>query len=163
MVKLVRFALCSIVAILCAAASLTAEQQGRTILTVTGETEDAQELAFNRQKLKEIGWETITTKTPFLEGEHTFSGTPLADLLTYLDIHSGTLKAFALNDYSVDIPVSDAKEYSVLLALDHNGEHMRVRDRGPIWIIYPMTGSEPLSVDAERRMVWQLKRLDVSR
>nr|WP_280637757.1 MULTISPECIES: molybdopterin-dependent oxidoreductase [unclassified Shimia] len=98
-----------------------------------------------------------------MEGEQTFTGTPMSALLRYLDIETGTFVAFALNDYSIEIPLSDARKYQVLLALEHNGQAMRIRDRGPIWIIYPTTKSDSLDVNAERRMVWQLKQLDYTR
>ncbi|MBO9398867.1 molybdopterin-dependent oxidoreductase [Shimia sp. R9_2] len=163
MFRNLNFALLSFVFLIAAIGEGRAEPQGATILTVTGDLSHGEQVTFDRDQLKEIGWETITTESPFLEGEQTFTGTPMSALLRYLDIETGTFVAFALNDYSIEIPLSDARKYQVLLALEHNGQAMRVRDRGPIWIIYPTTKSDSLDVNAERRMVWQLKQLDYTR
>jgi hypothetical protein len=45
--------------------------------------------------------------------------------------------AFALNEYQQTIPISDFASYDVLLAFRMNGRPMRLRDKGPIWIVYP--------------------------
>ena len=43
----------------------------------------------------------------------------------------------ALNDYASEIPVEDFSKYKVILALKRNGEYMPVRDKGPLFIVYP--------------------------
>lgn len=162
MIKYFRFAMCSVILTLFLTTDGYTQQAGPPLLTVSGDLSDG-EVSFDREQLRAIGWETITTHTPFLEGEQEFTGTLMSDLLAHLGIETGTLTAIALNEYSVEIPVSDAAEHSVLVALEHNGKKMRIRDRGPIWIIYPMEGTTPLAMDSERRMVWQLKKLVWSR
>ena len=154
--------ICSVVLAVSCALSVAAEQADRPVLKVSGDLPGGVEVDLSLSELREIGWRTIETESPFLEGVHSFSGTPLVDLLDHLNIEGGTFTAYALNDYNVTIPVSDAARYSVLLAQEHNGEKMRVRDRGPIWIIYPMATRNSLGFDSERRMVWQLKELRLS-
>ena len=52
--------------------------------------------------------------------------------------------ADALNDYSTEIPVEDFANYSVILALKRNGEYMPVRDKGPLFIVYPFDSNPEL-------------------
>jgi hypothetical protein len=51
-------------------------------------------------------------------------------------------------------------EHDVFLALDHNGEAMRVRDRGPVWIIYPSENVDSPAQRFDALMVWQLRELN---
>jgi hypothetical protein len=68
----------------------------------------------------------------------------------------------ALNDYAVEIPVTDAESFSVLVAYAQNGERMAVRDRGPLWIIYPLDSRRELQNPViHARMIWQLKSIAV--
>jgi hypothetical protein len=57
--------------------------------------------------------------------------------------------------------MSDLDRHDVLLALRRDGEVMQVRDKGPLWIIYPLDPAEPVLAEIERRMVWQLDELIV--
>lgn len=47
------------------------------------------------------------------------------------------VKITAPNDYTTVIPLSDFKKYNVILALKVNGEYMRIRDKGPLFVVYP--------------------------
>jgi len=47
------------------------------------------------------------------------------------------LKVTALNDYTIEVPIADAKEWPTILALKADGENMSVRDKGPLWLVYP--------------------------
>lgn len=157
---------CLAVLLLTLPMSLAARPSGPVILRVLIERDQnhhEEVMTYDRAALSQIAWRHITTASPFLKGDHQFSGVPLASLLQSLDITSGTIRAQALDGYSITIPVADAFDHEVLLALDHNGRPMRIRDRGPIWVIYPMTPSEALAGDAGGRMIWQLQSLDISR
>ena len=50
----------------------------------------------------------------------------------------------------------------MLLALKRNGEYMPVRDKGPLFIVYPFDSRpEPSISGSTRGSAWQLARLDV--
>jgi hypothetical protein len=73
-----------------------------------------------------------------------------------------TITAVALNDYTTEIPISDFAQYGVLLAIKRNGEYMPVRDKGPLFIVYPFDSSPELK--AQRfygRSAWQVAKLIV--
>jgi len=66
----------------------------------------------------------------------------------------------AINEFSVTVPASDAYQYNVILALFSDGEAMSIRDKGPIWVIYPMDDHEELLDDSyNSRIIWQLTRI----
>lgn len=69
--------------------------------------------------------------------------------------------ARGLNGYFISIPISDAKDHNVLLALDHDGQPMRIRDKGPIWVVYPLTKSEAAQKPFDNEMIWQSTTLEV--
>ena len=63
---------------------------------------------------------------------------------------------------AVTIPVAEVREYSVLLALDRDGRPLSVRERGPLWVIYPWQQHPGLDDRVHRqRAIWQLTRIDV--
>jgi hypothetical protein len=73
-----------------------------------------------------------------------------------------TVVAAALNDYETKIPMSDFAQFGVLLALKRNGEYMPVREKGPLFIVYPYdSNSELKSQQYYGRSAWQLSRLSI--
>ncbi len=70
--------------------------------------------------------------------------------------------SIALNDYSAEMPMEDARKYGVLLALKRDGEYMTVRDKGPLFIIYPFDSNPDLKAQKYySRSVWQIARIEV--
>jgi hypothetical protein len=149
-----------------ASAANLAAPKGRVLLTVTGAIETANQgeaAVFDGDMLAALDWREIETYTYYTEGVQRFSGPTLASLLAALGVSGGVLRAVALDDYTVEIPVSDLEDYDILLALQHNGKPMRVRDRGPIWIIYPAASPEEIEKRHIAHSIWQLNSLDVLR
>jgi hypothetical protein len=102
----------------------------------------------------------IVTKTPFLPGEVTFEGVLLRDLLKAAKLSAPVLQMTALNDYSVAVPAGDAEKYDVIVAYKVDGKYMRVRDKGPFWLIYPMDQHPELQDEATAtKMIWQIKSI----
>jgi hypothetical protein len=137
--------------------------EGPVILIVTGDiarTNAGEEARLDRTLLETMDWLEIETHIFFTEGPQRFAGAPLAAVLERLGARGDTIHATALNDYSASFPAADAEEHDVLLALDWNGEPMPVRNKGPIWIIYPNDKGEADRAHNER-MVWQLRALRV--
>lgn len=143
-----------------------AQPEGDVILTVSGEmatTNVGDTAQFDRAMLEELGMVTFTTSTIWTEGEQEFSGPSLKSLTDLLGIEEGMLTATAVNDYAVEIPVSDAVEGGPILALDRNGEAMSVRDKGPIWVVYPYDDNPDYQTEVHySRSIWQLDRLGLA-
>ena len=137
----------------------------RTILTVSGKisvTNKGDAAVFDRTMLEAIGMESFTTSTPWYSEPMKFEGVPLAKVLERLGAAGQTLTVVALNDYSSDIPIEDTKKYKVLLALKVNGEYISVRDKGPIFIVYPFNTDPELQHQTYYgRAVWQVSKIVV--
>jgi hypothetical protein len=73
-----------------------------------------------------------------------------------------TLKAVALNRFKVEIPVSDTQQFPVVLARLMDEQPMPVRDKGPLFIIYPFDSDARLQSALYRnRCAWQLRVIEV--
>ncbi len=137
------------------------------VLTVTGEIETAKQgsaATFDLAMLASMASETIETTTIWTDGIQQFQGVSLAYLLDVLSVEDGTLVATAINDYSVEIPVTDAVADGPIIAYLQNGEAMSIRDKGPLWIIYPYDSDPRYKSEViYARSIWQLDRIEVRR
>jgi hypothetical protein len=138
--------------------------QGAPLLTVDGliaQTNDGDLAVYDRAMLQALEWQEIETYTDFTLGVQHLAGPSLASLLKQLGVRRGTLRAVALDDYMIDIPVSDALAFGIILAIEQDGQPMRVRNKGPIWVVYPAPTPEDVNELHSSRMIWQLQRLTV--
>ncbi|MDB6455219.1 molybdopterin-dependent oxidoreductase [Falsirhodobacter sp. 20TX0035] len=137
--------------------------QGEVILTITGaiaHTNVDDTAQFDREMLEGLGMAEVTTGTPWFDGVKTFAGPPLAAVLDRVGAKGRTIKAVALNDYETDIPLSDAKDTGVILAMKMNGDTMTVRDKGPLFVIYPYDSAPRFETQTYySRSAWQVTRL----
>ena len=93
----------------------------------------------------------------------TFRGVLVADLLADIGAQpETTLHTAALNDYTVDLPISDIRDLPVLLATRLDGPPMSVAHYGPLRVIYPTTGYNLDPTVYDPRKIWQLSTVDVS-
>jgi hypothetical protein len=143
-----------------------ASSQQDVLLTVSGavDTATAEGLTFDREDLMALPVTTIETSTIWDDGIHSFTGVALSDLIDLLGVDSGTLLATAINDYTVEIPVTDAVEGGPIIAYLMDDAEMQVRDKGPLWIVYNYDSSaEYRSEVIYSRSIWQLDRIEVER
>jgi hypothetical protein len=138
---------------------------GRVLLTVTGavtNTNGEDAASFDLTMLRDLGAEDIVTETIWTTGPHTFTGVRLSTLLTHVGAQGETLAATAINDYSVEIPVSDATDKGPIVAYEMDGKVMSRRDKGPLWVIYPYSSAPEYRTEViYSRSIWQLDRLIV--
>lgn len=87
---------------------------------------------------------------------------PLSSLLDRLGVSSGTIRAQAINDYAIEIPVADIETEAPMIAYAMNGENMSRREKGPLWVIYPYdSDAKYRSEVVYSRSIWQLDRIEV--
>jgi hypothetical protein len=140
--------------------------EGRVVLTLSGKVlkSNSEEglVRLDMATLESLPAFTFQTVTPWTEGLHTYQGVLLTELLTWVGAQGEQLKVTALNDYSSLVDLNRTKPYPVILAYKSDGEYMKVRDKGPLWLIYPMSDYPELdTVDDHASMVWQVKALAV--
>jgi hypothetical protein len=146
-----------------AAASMPGEDG--VILSVTGAISSAEgsgRIDFDLNALEQLGLTKLKTWTPWTEGDVEFEGVWARRLMQAVGAQGTEVEARALNDYEEVIPIDDFHRYDVLLAVRMNGQLMRTRDKGPIWIVYPWSDHPELDDFATReKSVWQLNALHV--
>jgi hypothetical protein len=139
--------------------------QGRVIFTVSGRishTNGEGGADFDRAMLQALPAATIETMTPWTDGVTKFEGPLARDLLKRVGARGSRVKALAINDYSVVIPVSDFETYPVILAMKMNDEAMHTRSKGPLWVIYPWSERPELRNEViYGRSIWQVKEIVV--
>jgi hypothetical protein len=139
--------------------------QGPVVLTVHGaieNTTDGSDALFDRDLLEALPVSSFRTSTIWTEKEIEFTGVALNDLLAYVRAKGSVLRATALNDYRVDIPVSDAVQGGPIVAYRTDGTYMSARDKGPLWIVYPYNSNpDHQSEVIYSRSIWQLDEIEV--
>ncbi len=117
---------------------------------------------FDRSLLQQFQRVTIKTHTPWTDGVTTFEGVLVRDILQAVGARGQNIEATAINDYSVPIPVSDVMQHDVILADTRNGTAMSVRDKGPLWIIYPWDAKPELRTEIyHSRSISQLHKITI--
>lgn len=138
---------------------------GPVILTVTGDFDRIAggEMAFDLAMLQALGSASFSTSSIWTDGVHRFTGVSLYRLAAYLGIPQGAmLKCAAINDYVVDVPVSDAVDGGPIIAYAMDDAPMSVRGKGPLWLLYPFDQNPAYRSEViYTRSIWQLDRIDV--
>ncbi|MBC2836815.1 molybdopterin-dependent oxidoreductase [Gemmobacter straminiformis] len=139
---------------------------GEVVLTVTGQIDrtnagDAAE--FDLAMLQALDPVTVTTSTIWTDGVQEFRGVSLERLMKEVGATGGMIAASALNDYTVQIPMTDAVEGGAVLAFEANGAELSVRDKGPLWVIYPYDSSKDYQSEVVyARSIWQVAKMDIA-
>lgn len=142
-----------------------APPKGPVLLTVSGHisvTNQDDTARLDRDQLLGWGVDELRTTTPFTDGVSIFTGVLASRLLDGLGAQGSFIRTSALNDYTIEIPITELRQYPVLLALDRDGQPLSVRSRGPIWLVYPWSDYPELDDRIHRqRSIWQLIELEV--
>ena len=137
-------------------------QSEAVILTIDGAIEGGKPVDFTLSQLEALGTESIVTATPWTEGTPKFEGVPMSVLLDHVGAKGETAEVLALNNYQTTIPIADFKEYPVILALKMDGAYMTVRNKGPLFVIYPFDAVPALQTELYySRAAWQVRTITI--
>jgi hypothetical protein len=138
---------------------------GDILLTVDGaitNTNAGNALQLDRSMLASLPQIVVRTTTDWTDGIGEFVGPSVRDVLALAGAEGSVVRAVALNDYAVDIPMEDFERFDVVLAMTMDGEQLSARDKGPIWIVYPRDDNPELDApEVNARWIWQLVALTV--
>lgn len=138
---------------------------GPVVLTLRGQLRkpnDGIEAHFDMSMLEALPQASFVTRTPWYTQARRFTGPLLRDVLAAAGAHGSVLRLIALNDYRVDMPMEDPQRHDVLLARLLDDRPMAVRDKGPLFAIYPFDARPELrSATFYARSAWQLRTIDV--
>lgn len=145
-------------------ALISAEASSSELLTVRNAANPAMpEARLAESDLAALPQVTIRTRTEFTDGVVEFVGPLARDALAAVGIEGASIvHLVAANDYSFDIPLDDLLEYEVVLAMHANGRKLSIRDKGPIWLMYPLDKYPELQDPKyNNRLVWQLTVMEL--
>lgn len=135
------------------------------ILTITGNIarrNKGETAVFDTAMLDKLPTHEFRTSTPWFKEPVTFRGPRLQTVLEAVGAKGTTLHMVALNDYAVDVPITDAQRFGPLLARRIDGKVLGVRDKGPLFLVYPFDMQPETRNDMYYgRSIWQLTRIAV--
>lgn len=138
---------------------------GPVVLEVSGRLKrprDGEVVRFDMAALEALPQTSFTTRTPWYARARRFTGPLLRDVLDAAGARGSLLRVSALNDYRVELPFDDALRHDLILARLIDGQPMAVRDKGPLFMVYPFDAHPELrSAVYYSRSVWQLKSIEV--
>ena len=142
-----------------------AKPSGEVLLTMTGnisETNTDGAAQFDLGMLRNLPNEEFETTTIWTEGVQRFKGVPLDVLLDTVGADGSTLRSVAINAYQITIPTAADEIDGAIVAYEMNGNTMSIRDKGPLWIVYPYDADPRFKTEViYSRSIWQLEMIEV--
>ena len=132
---------------------------GKIVLTVESE---GHQTPFDMRTLEALPQRTYKLTTPWYLRPVSFQGPLIRDVFANAGVRGTHIEAIAVNDYTADIPFSDAEAHDVIVALRMDGKPMSARDKGPLFLVYPYDRLPEEKLEAYfDASVWQLDVLRV--
>jgi hypothetical protein len=131
-------------------------------LTLANDADDADPVELTLEDLSRMPQTAIVTENEFSDGRVVYRGPLVRDVLAAAHLEAAdTLRCIAANDYHIDIPASDFRRFDVIIAMEADGKKLSRRDKGPLWIMYPISEHAELRDSLYiHRLIWQLTRIE---
>ena len=118
---------------------------------------------FDLEMLRAMPAVKFRTATPWTDGPVEFEGVAFADLLKSVEASGKSIKAAALNDYVAQVDAQTLISSGAILAYRMNGEDISIRDKGPLWIMFPFDQKPDLKSETiYSQSVWQLRKMTLA-
>ncbi|VXC00772.1 conserved exported hypothetical protein [Pseudomonas sp. 8BK] len=138
---------------------------GPAVLRISGlvtQPNMQQQAVFDMSMLQALPQHSFTTQTPWYAEPVKFTGPLLRDVLAAAGAKGEGITAIALNDYRTEIPFNDAVKYDLIVAILMNDQLMPVREKGPLFLVYPFDSKAELQAATfYNRSAWQLRALKI--
>lgn len=140
--------------------------QQAPILTITGKigtTNHDHAIVMDRATIEKVGLVQYTVKDPFEERPVQYCGVLMRDLLALWQVadDAQTVSITALNDYKIDIPINEFRQFPILFAVKADGADMQPDYRGPAMLVYPIDQYKFDLIAVQRNWIWQIKTIDI--
>lgn len=133
------------------------EVRGRVLMPNRGDC-----ACFDMAMLAALPQTSFSAHTPWYARAHRYTGPLLREVLSAAGARGTELHLGALNDYRVSVPWDDAQRFDPIVARLLDGQPMAVRDKGPLFLIYPFDDRPDLrSAVYYSRSAWQLQTIEV--
>ncbi|HIP24804.1 MAG TPA: hypothetical protein EYG79_14605 [Rhodobacteraceae bacterium] len=136
-------------------------QAQEAMLTVINSV-NGTEVVLSEEDVTALTQATVNTENEFVDAMTAFKGPLGRDVLALVGADAGTVVLTAVNDYAVEVPYEDFINYDVVFAMSADGEQFSRRDKGPIWVVYPMSDHSELQDPVyNARLIWQLVKVEI--
>lgn len=141
------------------------------ILTLTGNVKgngscgaDAPCLVMDMEFLeKTLPQKQIVTTTAWHKDKVAFSGPSLGSVVQSAGINpDATLLLTATNDYVFEAKASELIGFEGVIATRQNGKRLDIRDKGPLWLVFPRDKFQEVLMDQfyDSYWIWNLDRVE---
>lgn len=131
-------------------------------VTVSGKTADGKAHTLTLAEIRKMPSSALTAHTPWYDGATKFEGVMARDLLKAVGAKGDTLTITALDDYAVNVPVSDLAKYDVIMAYRIDGKDLTVETKGPLFLVYPFDENPGIATEAYfSRCIWQIAKIEI--
>lgn len=120
-----------------------------------------QAFAFTRSDLEAMPQHALALHYPDWPSSLTLAGPRLRDVLATAGAEGATVRAMAVDGYTVDIPIELAMSEAVILALSADGVPLALGGRGPIWLAHEPGAIDPQAPDSDATMPWALYHIHI--
>jgi hypothetical protein len=120
-------------------------------------------ITFTFDALNAMPQHTILTGNDYIDGVSEFRGPRVFQVLDLIG-RAGAEKArfIAANDFYSDIAIEELQRFDAVLALSMDDKPLSRRDKGPIWVMYPIDSYPELKDSVyNNRLVAQLKVIEL--
>lgn len=117
---------------------------------------------FDLALLRALPQAEVLTHNPWFAGQNLFRG-PLGSTLVQAvgAQQASSVRVASINGFMAEIPLSDFMQYEIIFALEMNQRQLKIRDLGPVFVIYPFDAYPNLKTEMHyNRSVWQVNRLE---
>lgn len=140
-----------------------AKPSGEVVLTIDGaitKRNAGDRADFDLEMLRAMPAVKIKTTTQWTDGEIEFEGVSIEELFSAVGATGKAVKAAALNDYIAEVDPATLISSGAILAYRMNGADISVRDKGPLWIMFPFDEKPQLKAETiYSQSVWQLRKM----
>lgn len=89
-----------------------------------------------------------------------FKGPLLRDFLAMAGVKSSRIEILAYDNYFVQIERTYWHDYDTIMATERNGATMKIRDKGPLWLVFPWDKHPELRNERFYNLsIWQIKEI----
>lgn len=131
------------------------------ILTVNSVV-DGRSVSFTYEELLALPQTEFRTGTIWTSDVDSYAGPSLVAVLDAAEMPLDNLRIYAINDYNVELPTDRISADAPVLALQVNGRPFSIREKGPIWLLFPFDDDDSYRTEDHFALsVWQLQQIDV--
>ena len=132
------------------------------VILFEGKTREGAPLKIAMSEIRKLPRVSITTRTPWFDGETHFEGALARDVMAYVGAHGETLSIEALDGYSIKTPAADFRAFDPLFAYRADGKDLAVETKGPLMLVYPFDSHPEIANESYyARCIWQISKIDI--